>query len=212
LPDLGTAITAWLSRLDDGAVGPVALFVLLSAAIEHLFPPYPGDLAVAFGAAVTTARQWWLGGMFLAAMAGSVGGSAATFYAGRWLAARPEGAYGPRVERLRVAVRAGVRVLEQRGVVAIVLSRFVPVGRAVVIVAAGYAQMAPGRALLAATAGALLWNAALFAVGAAVGAQYTRIAAVLSAYSRVAYGLMALAVVVWLVRRWRRRAATPPPP
>jgi membrane protein DedA with SNARE-associated domain len=205
VPDLGAIITAWLARLDDGASTVVGLFIAGSAALEHLFPPYPGDLAVAFGAAVGMAKRWSLPALFLAAMVGSLVGSALTFFVGRWLAARPEGAFGPRIERLRAAVLGGVRLLQARGVLAIVLSRFVPVGRAVVIVAAGYAGVPPGRALLAAVAGAALWNAVLFTVGGVVGAEHARIVAVLSTYGRVVGAVLVVLLTVWAVRWWRRR-------
>jgi membrane protein DedA with SNARE-associated domain len=147
-------ITHVLSWCGQQHVGAVALFVFGSAAVEHVFPPYPGDLAVALGAAIGVARGWWVVPLlFLAAIAGSMLGATVAFYAGRWLLARrATHRDGPRVARLRAAVEPAVEMVRRQGFTAVALSRFVPVGRAVVIVAAGYGGVSPARALAGALA------------------------------------------------------------
>lgn len=203
--DPGAAITSWLAQLQDRHVPLVTLFLFVSAMVEHLFPPYPGDLAVAFGAAVGVAKRWPVVWLFLSAVMGSTTGSAAMFALGRWLGTRPHKRHGPRVERLRAAAHKAADAIDRHGVMAIVLSRFVPVGRAVIVVAAGYGGMSVLRALLASAAGAVLWNTVLFAVGGVVGMQHARIAAVLSAYTRVVYAVVLFALLAWGVRKWLAR-------
>ncbi|HZS37926.1 MAG TPA: hypothetical protein VFF06_13910, partial [Polyangia bacterium] len=67
-------------------------FALLgaAAAIEYLFPPFPGDLIVVFGAFLVTRRGWPALPVMLSVLLGSIVGFMIDYYAGRLLA-RTEG-------------------------------------------------------------------------------------------------------------------------
>jgi membrane protein DedA with SNARE-associated domain len=205
MSDLGALLTAVFSRVGDEHVGWVTLGVGCVSLVEHLFPPIPGDLIVALGLALAFAKGWHIVPVFLAAMAGGLIGSCVMYGFGHWLASRDPVNDGPRVARFRATVRPIVDSLLRRSVLAIVVSRFVPVGRAMVIVAAGYGKLPMLRAMIAATTGLLLWNGALTAIAALVGTHHEKISRILSLYGRVVYALLAVALVGWILRRWRRR-------
>src|SRR5438094_3744492 len=76
-------LIALVARHENGAG-----FAMLggAAAIEYLFPPFPGDLIVVFGAFLVTRRSWPALPVMLAVLVGSMVGFMIDYYAGRWLA------------------------------------------------------------------------------------------------------------------------------
>lgn len=197
-------LLAWAG---GASVLPIGLMLFASAAVEHVFPPFPGDVLVAFGAALAFARGWCVALLFLVALAGSSLGSVAAYYAGRWLAVPGARARSPRIDRLRAAAAAAAGVITRRGPAAVALARLVPVGRALAIVAAGYGGMPASRAIPAAVLGAALWIGVLFGAGAAVGTHFNDIARVLERYNRVALAALVAICVGWMLRAWVRRRA-----
>jgi membrane protein DedA with SNARE-associated domain len=203
--DVGALIPSLIVRIGDKDIGLITLCVMGASLLEHLFPPVPGDLIVAFGLAIAFAKGWHVVPVFFAAIVGGLIGSIVMYSFGQWLASRNPLDDGPRVARLRATLHPAVDSLIRRGVMAIVLSRFVPVGRAMVIVAAGYGKMPRIRALASATLGLLLWNSTLTAIAAVVGTQHERISRILSVYGRIVYALLLCLLVGWILHRWRRR-------
>src|ERR1700761_1312628 len=62
--------------------------LLLSACIEYLFPPFPGDMITVFGAFLVV-RQGWSGPLVFGAVTlGSIIGFSADTAFGRWLGGR----------------------------------------------------------------------------------------------------------------------------
>lgn len=183
----------------------VGAFVGASAFVEHVFPPYPGDAAVAAGAALGFDRRWPLAALYAAALAGSTVGTLVTFYFGRLLSAHGPLHAHPRVVRFKNVIHPIAETMEHRGLWTLVLARFVPVGRALVVVAAGYAGMHARRAIPAAILGAALWMGALFGVGALVGNHIDVLERVLRLYSRAIGAAVVLMLVAWGVVRWLRR-------
>ena len=62
---------------------PVGLAVIaLSAMMEYIVPPFPGDAITLFSAVLITAHNWSFSGVFGAVMLGSVTGAMTAFYAG----------------------------------------------------------------------------------------------------------------------------------
>jgi membrane protein DedA with SNARE-associated domain len=192
---------------------PVGLSILAaSAAIEYIFPPFPGDTITLFGAFLITARGWSFVLVFTAVLLGSGVGAMADYYFGRWLARR-EAAWTGRRARVRQVIDDLVERFRRHGEAYIVLNRFLPAVRAFFFVAAGMAGLRPGRVLLWSLVSAALWNLLLISVGAAVGANWQRIQWFATTYSR-AVSLLLVAIVVFFLGRWwwrRRRAARQAP-
>lgn len=193
------------------AHGAVVWFVLFGAAIiEYVFPPFPGDSVTLAGAIFVTAfnGSFWM--VFSAVTVGSVVGSAIDFLVGTWLHRRRQrrvGSAGANQQDGMLDVL--VARFRRHGAVYLVINRFLPGIRAMFFVAAGLAGMRIGPVLLFATISATAWNLAIIGVGAAIGANWERIEALVSTYTALAWIVVAIIVAIWLglyfFRRFRSR-------
>jgi len=187
------AITAYLER-GQSAAGLGLLFV--SAYLEYVFPPFPGDAVTLFAAVVAAHAGWDPTAVFLVVLAGSGAGGMTDYAVGRWL-------------RLRTH-RPGIDYLLERfrrhGEAYVAINRFLPGVRALFFVAAGMARLRAGRVLAFGLLSAALWNALIFGAGWVMGANLDRIRALFATYTRIAWGLVALAAVALLIG-WRRQRA-----
>lgn len=191
-----------------GARHPALLVALIagSSLLEHVFPPWPGDLAVTLGVAVGLSRGIPLALLYAFAVAGSVAGAMVTYAFGRWLASttdRPRRAW---VQRVHDGAMRATGSLEKHGVALVVISRFVPVGRAFVLVAAGFHKLPPARVALAATLGACLWNTLLCGLAWGVGRNMERLAGWLDQYNRYALAVVGVIVAALVARALYYRA------
>jgi membrane protein DedA with SNARE-associated domain len=203
-----------LDILDQGE-GVLAYVVLaVSAALEYVVPPFPGDTVTLFGAFLITARGWSAVGVLSAVTVGSMAGAAIDFAIGRALARIQTHDREPRwlIERYWLKalgrVRPVVGRLQAKGPYYLVLNRFFPGIRALFFVAAGMAGLRFSTAMLAGAASALLWNALVIGVGAAIGASWERLQRVFETYTTVVGALLAMAAVGLVAWLWIRRRKT----
>ena len=94
----------------------------------------------------------------------------------------------------------------------IFIARFLPGFRAVVAPFAGLAALGPARALVPMALASAVWYGAITVAATALGAEWSRIELVLQRLNRslaAAGAVAAVAVIVWLVIRRRRRARQP---
>src|SRR5438128_1629761 len=91
-------LTMWVGR-EDSLAGWLALAG--AAAIEYVFPPFPGDFVTLLGAVLVTAAAWSWYGVLSAVMIGSAVGAALVFELGRrWRRLRPSGGDAALLDRL----------------------------------------------------------------------------------------------------------------
>ncbi len=207
---LGRSLLGLVEQAGHSSPYLLAALVSLSAFVEHVFPPFPGDLGVTLGAAVGFAVQGRAPWLFGASLLGNLAGSAVTYGFGRWLASRADHSLSPWVQRMRGKTLAATERLGRQGLILVVVSRFAPGVRAFVIVGAGFRAMPIRSVLAAAVLGATLWNLLLFTVAALVGRNLERLADWLDRYNRAAFfvllGVVAVAGLRWL---WTRRGTEP---
>ncbi|MBZ0238448.1 MAG: VTT domain-containing protein [Deltaproteobacteria bacterium] len=184
-------LTTWVGH-EDSLLGWLALAG--SAAIEYVFPPFPGDVITVLAASLVIAASWSWYGVLTALMLGSVVGAALTFELGvRWARRRDErGHASAALDRLVAGFR-------RHGAVYLVLNRFVPGVRSAFFVAAGLAGMSRRAVYVYGALSALLWNLLLFAAGAALGANYERLERLVTTYTTFAVVALAAVVVAWFV-------------
>jgi membrane-associated protein len=193
--------------------GPYALAVLFGASlVEYVFPPFPGDTVVIFGAFYATHGELPLGLVFLAVTLGSVAGSAIDYAIGMRLGAAAERRLPETVRnRRRWVSLERLHHIEARyrehGDRYILVNRFLPGVRGFFFVAAGMAGMPFRRVMLLGAVSASVWNALLLAVGWAVGENLDRLVAIFRTYSFVAWGAILLAAAVLIVRRAVRKGS-----
>ena len=207
LDSIEQAITGFLQSNNN----PVGLLVLgLSALIEYVFPPFPGDVVTLFGALLVTRFRWSIAAVFASVLAGSAVGSTIDFYAGVWMRQRYEqGRFLKRPATRRLVERV-LDSFRRHGEVYVALNRFLPAVRAVFFLAAGMAGLRVGRVLFFSMVSAAAWNALLIGAGYAVGGNWDRIKDLFRSYSVVVWILLGAVAVALFVRWLIRRRARPP--
>ena len=190
----------WVAR----SQGPVGLSILAFCAfIEYVFPPFPGDLIVVFGAFLATRRGWSPVGVMAAVLAGSAAGTLVGYFVGRRLHRAEE--HG-RFARVRDKLDSLIERFRRHGALYIAINRFLPSVRALFFVAAGMAELPVWQVLAFGLLSAAAWNLVLFALGATVGSQWSRLERIVMTYGEIAWVVLAVAALIVLGRwLWRRR-------
>jgi membrane-associated protein len=203
LQELAAALTK--ATAVTGPWAPALLF--LATFIEHVFPPFPGDLLVVLGAwyAVQGQLSW---PMVLAfTTAGAV--------AGAWVDYRIGQALGTRLEARASSSRwltpgrlTAFDIAYRRwGSWLLVFNRFMPGIRAFLFLAAGAAGLPERRVVLLGGLSALLWNALLLAAGGLLAHNLDELISLVDRYMRVAAIALAAAALLFLANLARRRWA-----
>jgi membrane protein DedA with SNARE-associated domain len=204
--DLAARVSTWIAAAvaATGAYAPLLLFG--ASFVEYVFPPFPGDLMVVFGAwyAVQGALSWPV--TFLAVTAGAMAGAFVDHRVGvalgrgltRGWAARL-GLDPERLARFEASYR-------RWGVLLLLVNRFLPGVRGFLFVAAGASGIPVGTVLLYGGLSAALWNAGLLAAGALLANNVEELVSLLERYTQVAWlALVAAALLGALRWLWRRR-------
>lgn len=187
------------------------LILFAGAAVEYLFPPFPGDTVTLAGAVLVTGYGWSLPLVFAATTLGSLVGAMADFYVGVWWYRRRERrGVPPTIDtgesraKARAQIDRLVRGFQRHGPVFLVINRFLPGVRAFFFVAAGLAGMRPAAVAFYAGLSAALWNGLLIAAGMAIGANLQALEQLFRTWSTVVWGVLG-AIVLYFVVRWAVR-------
>jgi membrane protein DedA with SNARE-associated domain len=192
----------WLAALPDPLLYGV---ILLAAFAENVFPPLPADSVVALGAFVAARGNGTALGAWAATMVGNIGGAMLMYTLGRrfgmpWLAQKMPAVFGGDAST-KFAER-----FKRQGMLAVVVSRFLPAVRAVVPPVAGAMGLGATRAALAMGAASGAWYGIVCWLAFRAGANADVLLARIAAQQRTV-GILALAVVIvaalvyWLRRR-----------
>ena len=195
-----------LMELVERSQGATGLLLIGSCAlIEYVFPPFPGDLVVVFGAFLVARRGWSGPGVWGAVLAGSAIGCMLAYGVGRLLH-RTEGRWAAgRLARVRPRIDSLVERFGRHGALYIAINRFLPSLRALFFVAAGMARLSPWKVLFFGLVSAAAWNALLFALGATVGRQWSQVEEFFVRYGEAAWSVIGVVVLGLVARWWWRR-------
>jgi membrane protein DedA with SNARE-associated domain len=199
-------ILAWMTGLPEGLV---YLVVGAFAFVENVFPPVPADVVALFGgflAGQGAANPWMA---FLVVWLGNVAGALLMYALGR--------RYGPSFFHTRVGrivlhpdqVRKLAEFYERRGTVVILVSRFLPMFRAVVPVFAGTTGLGAVRTAIPIAVASGAWYGIIVYLGATAGSNWEQIRAAINTSGRwlaLAAGVLAVLVGLWW---WRSRRGEP---
>ena len=191
----------WLQSLS-----PVWIYVVLAltAYVENLIPPFPGDISVVLAGSLVglgligfvptvgvTAAASTLGFMTMFAVGWRLGEAVEDSARLRWIPKGP--------------VRTAKRWLQRWGYGVVVANRFLSGTRAVLTLLAGAAHLRIGLTAACAALSALSWTALLVYAGYTVGANWQTILDWLQAYGRGITVLALLAAGGVVGRWWWRR-------
>jgi membrane protein DedA with SNARE-associated domain len=197
----------WLVTVPEGVLYAV---LLVTAAIENVFPPFPADVVVAFGSfIVAQAPSGTMVGVFLAVWIGNVGGAMLVYALGRRYGAE-------RLERRLAGSHAQSRdarvrrMFDRFGLPALFVSRFVPGVRAIVPVFAGALKLPVGPVLLMMATASAIWYGTITVLAFRVGADWERLKTTVAQYgTRAAIAgavLLTIGFVAWLIANKRSKA------
>ena len=179
------------------------LAIILLIAAENIFPPIPSEVILTFGGFMTAESNMTITGVIIASTAGSVGGAIVLYYIGSILGKE-------RMKRLVMKYGKWLRVttedidksyswFNRYGAWTVFFCRFIPLIRSLISIPAGMSGMGMVKFLLLTTAGTFIWNTVLVNLGASVGENWEDIVSMMDVYSNVAYALIAVALIVFLV-------------
>ncbi|MCU0611235.1 MAG: VTT domain-containing protein [Candidatus Eisenbacteria bacterium] len=187
-----------LNPLDGLAPGTTYGVLFLAGFIETAFPPFPGD-ALTVAASFALAQR---GGSLVAGLALSCSGSylgGLTLWAfGRRLAASSRA--GSALLGLAPGLDRAVALLARRGVLLVVVSRFIPGLRSLILLAAGYGRMPLHHVAWALGVAVALWQSIVVGGGYLVGRNWVR---VVTAWGRLGLVLLVVAALGGYAA-WRR--------
>jgi membrane protein DedA with SNARE-associated domain len=181
--------------IGSGNYWVVMVIVFAASVIEYLFPPFPGDAVVLFGAFFSGLGGFSLLTLWITSCAGSLAGSLCLYYLslkkGRQFFIKKERKIMPR-ERLMTLERW----FDKYGAAIIVLNRFVPGLRPFFFIAAGLSAMRLPAVVIYSTISILMWNGFLTYVGYTAGTNWDQVVAAFERYSRwtaaMAVGILAI--------------------
>lgn len=198
----------WIQHIMEqfGYIG-VAFLIM----IENVFPPIPSEVILTFGGFMTTTTNLTITGMIIVSTIGSINGALILYGIGSFLdITRLEKIVDRWGHILRLSkndLHKANRWFLKHGVATVFFCRFIPLIRSLISIPAGMAKMKIGLFLLFTTIGSLIWNTVLIYFGALVGSNWEKIVYYMSIYSKIAYVLIFLILImglIWILRRKKK--------
>lgn len=198
---------SWIDRflffLDSLPDALLYLFLGISAFVENVFPPVPGDTITAFGAFLVGTQRLSFMGVYMATLAGSLAGFMFLFWIGRLLGRR---FFMERDYRFFRAhdIRRAEKWFEKYGYVLVLLNRFFPGIRSVISIAGGISRLKGVRVALLALVSAGIWNLIWMMLGYSLGNSWDtvrqKMTQIMLHYNIAILVVMGIVVVVFCLK------------
>ncbi|HPA70973.1 MAG TPA: DedA family protein [Spirochaetota bacterium] len=206
-------VNSLIERMLDSHQYALYLFLFVSAVVENLFPPIPGDTITALGAFLVGRGRLDFTAVFALTTLGSVMGFMLLYYFGRFLGR--EHFMNRDYRHLSAAsIAEAERRFARFGHYAVLANRFLPGIRSVISLVSGISRIPPLKVFLYALASAALWNYLWIQAGYSLGNNWAtvreRAGLLFARYNIAAFSVMGAALLAWLVYRlWARRKKKP---
>ncbi len=184
------------------------LLLGLSAFVENVFPPIPGDTITAFGAFLVGARRLDFMGVYLSTTLGSLAGFMSLFWIGNLLGRK---FFIEKDYKLFSAqnILQAEQWFQKYGYFLILLNRFFPGIRSIISLAGGISNLGTFRVALLALVSASAWNLIWIAIGYSLGNNWEtvkeKMGTILFQYNLSFLSLAAIVVLIFLLRMFRKR-------
>jgi membrane protein DedA with SNARE-associated domain len=197
-PGMLDAFMNYIASLNSGWFY-LALFV--SAYVENIFPPVPGDTVTVFAAYLVGRSQERFLGVFIFTSMGSIAGFMTYYALGRLI--HPE--YFQR-KNFRFFPASNFKTAEnwfkRYGYWIVLLNRFLSGIRSVISIVCGIYRLPWLHVLILTSIGCFVWNGLLIWAGYLLGSNWRMIEAIMQQYSKILLCLLILACGIWLIRKW----------
>jgi len=179
--------------------------LIVSAYIENIFPPFPGDAVVLAGLYLAGKGDINYIGVLISAVSGGMAG-AMTLYAIGFLKGRRFFETG----KGRTLAKGGLskmdRLFQKYGVTIILVSRFVAGIRSAIAISTGIARYSVVRMMVLTTISFLLWYAMLTGLMIYSKSNWRMIVDIVRQYNVVLIAVGVVVLVIWITRAlWARR-------
>lgn len=192
-----------MAHIEDGGLLVAMLLLFVSSMIEYIFPPFPGDTVVLFGAFLIGTGIFPLLPIFISICLGSLLGTLVVYSVGLRLGLsyfkKKKIKFIP--PELLVSLQ---RWFQRWGAWPIVLNRFLPAYRSLIILAAGIGGLKIHKVLFFSTLSILVWNGLIILVGSFLGNNWKTMFYVFKAYSAIVVVLVSLLLMTFIVLKWRK--------
>jgi membrane protein DedA with SNARE-associated domain len=190
----------YLQSLPDGLIYAM---LGLSAFVENVLPPIPGDTITAFGAFLVGIGRLDFWGVYISTTIGSLLGFMALFGVGDYLGRRFFIERDYRFFKAKDIIRAE-EWFRRYGYALIAINRFIPGARSVISIAGGLAQLRAAVVGILALISCAVWNLIWIVAGYGLGAHWEvveeRLAAIMLKYN-AAIGVAAVLVAAVIILR-----------
>jgi membrane protein DedA with SNARE-associated domain len=181
--------------------GPLIAYGLLfiSAFVENIFPPIPGDTVTLFGAYLVGRGQL----AFLPVFIATVSGSFASFMIIYYLGLKKGRGFFTRSDSSLRSVRHLEKVerwFQRYGPKVILANRFLSGVRSVIALAAGLGNMPARKVAVYSLVSIVVWNGLILTAGLFVGANWQVVKTILGAYSRIILVLVLVIIISLVVK------------
>lgn len=186
----------------------VYLLLGLSAFVENVFPPIPGDTITAFGAFLVGTGKLSFMGVYLSTTLGSLLGFMSLFWLGSYLGRHFFIEKDYRFLGARHIVKAE-EWFGRYGYLLIAFNRFLPGVRSAVSLAGGISRLKAGWVTILALVSCAVWNLIWIMAGYMLGTNWkaveARMAAIMMKYNLAIFILVVLVVLFVFIRKRRGR-------
>ena len=180
------------------------LAVGVSAFLENVIPPVPGDTVVVFSAYLVGRGLLHWAPVYAATCVGGTAGFMLVYQIGRTGGRVLAGRSGSRLFGQEQLVRAEAW-LERYGSWLILANRFLSGVRSVIALAAGLGNLSWSHVAVLGGISMILWNGALLYAGMLVGRNWESVIELLRQYNQVAVGIVIVVLLGLVLRGWRQR-------
>jgi membrane protein DedA with SNARE-associated domain len=193
----------WITNTMDG-LGYFGIGLLMF--LENLFPPIPSELIMPLAGFTVSQGKMTFVGAIAAGVIGTMLGAIPWYYMGLLLGeARLQklvDQYGKWLGMSGQDILKSKQWFDRHGNKAVFFCRLVPGVRTLISVPAGISAMPVIPFVLYSTLGTTLWVCLLTYAGFLLGKNYDLVEQYLGPVSKIVLGLLLVAFVVWVARRW----------
>jgi membrane protein DedA with SNARE-associated domain len=204
-----TYLDRFLSFLDSLPDSLIYFLLGLSAFVENVFPPAPGDTITAFGAFLVGTNRLQFPAMFISTTLGSLAGFMFLFWIGNLLGRR----YFIERDFWYFKAEDIIRAEEwfrKYGYLLILLNRFFPGIRSVISIAGGISKLKILKVTVLALISCSVWNLIWISMGYSLGTNWEtakdKMEGIMAGYNVVFLGLLGILILFLIFRRVRNRS------
>jgi membrane protein DedA with SNARE-associated domain len=187
------------------SAGILYLVLGLSAFMENIFPPLPGDTITAFGAFLAGTGRLDFVPVYFSTTIGSLIGFLSIFYLGRYLGRNffMENNF-PFFKA--ESIKKAERWFRRYGYFIIALNRFLPGIRSVIALAGGISRLHPMASALLALLSCAIWNFAWISMGYVLGNNWEivklKLSSILMKYNLSIILLFSVLLIFYILKRY----------